>query len=190
MHHLKAARSSRVLAGLTTGLLAAGLLTACGSGKTKVSPPPSSSPSPTASPSPSDAADRAAVLDAYTHFWDEQVKALAQGSADGTDLEKYSTGKAAGDVRISIVNFRDRGVTFLGAPKHTAQVESIDVKSSPKTATIRDCLDVTDWKPVDKKTGQPKKVTNRLRYIAVYNARTVGTDWQMTDVTRHQDQPC
>ncbi|MFJ2191655.1 hypothetical protein ACIOJE_27600 [Kitasatospora sp. NPDC087861] len=182
----------------TALLCTAGLLTACSSGPdTAAAPPPATaSPAPTttsaaASPTIDPAADaKSQVLAAYTGMWAEQVKAFAKGSTDGTDLERFTTDKALGDVRISVVKFGGLGIVFTGAPAHTPQVETIDIAATPRTATVRDCLDVTAWKPVDKASGQEKKVTNRLRYVIVYSARTVGTDWKMTDVTRHQDQAC
>jgi len=190
VYHAKTSTTRRAMTALSAGLCAVGLLTGCGSeGSPRPQPAPTSA-SPSPSPTLSDAADRAALLDAYAHFWTEQVKAHVQGTGEGTDLEKYSTGKALGDVRISVVTFRDQGITFIGAPKHTPQLEAIDTASTPKTGTIHDCLDVTDWKPVDKATGTPQKVTNRLRYIVVYTARTEGGSWKMFDVDRRQAEPC
>ncbi|MGW2376551.1 hypothetical protein [Kitasatospora sp. NPDC001683] len=187
----------RTFSAATAILCTAGLLASCSSGSDSAAPPPptassapattSSTPSPTADP----AADaKAQVLAAYTGMWAEQVKAFAKGSTDGTGLEKFTTDEALDDVRISIDRFSGTGIVFTGAPAHTPQVETIDIAATPKTATVRDCLDVTAWKPVDKASGQEKKVINRLRYIIVYNARTVGADWKMTDVTQHQDQAC
>ncbi len=118
---------------------------------------PSSTPPPAPSPSASDAADRAAVLDAYARFWAEQVKAYAQGASAGTEVEKYASDKALGSTRIDLSQKRDQGVVLTGAPKHDPQVEALDAASSPNVATIRDCLDITDWKPVNKATGQPLK---------------------------------
>ena len=147
-------------------------------------------PPPAPSASASDAAERAAVLDAYARFWAEQVKAYAQGASTGTELEKYASDKALGSTRIDLSQKRDQGVVLTGAPKHDPQVEALDAASSPKVATIRDCLDITDWKPVNKATGQPLKVTSpALRFTLVYSARTVGTDWKMVDVST-PDQPC
>ncbi|MEV4617031.1 hypothetical protein AB0K43_31200 [Kitasatospora sp. NPDC049258] len=183
-------RTTSTVAALSAGLCVIGLLAGCGSAENPKPQPAPTTASPSPSPTPTDAADRAAVLDAYANFWTEQVKAHVQGTGEGTDLEKYATDKALGDVRISVVKFRDLGVTFTGAPTHTPEVVAIDTASTPKTATIHDCLDVTNWTPVDKATGKPKKVTNRLRYVLEYTARTVGPDWKMIDVTRHQDQPC
>ncbi|MFF3070046.1 hypothetical protein ACFVSN_30475 [Kitasatospora sp. NPDC057904] len=200
MYHSTMRSAVRAIPAVTGLLCAAMLLSACGSAPDKAAAPPSNTPASASSTSttmtPPTTADptadaKAQVLAAYTAYWAEQVKAYAQASSSGTDIEKYATDKALGTIHIDLSKRRDQGIILTGAPTHQPVVESVDTASSPQTATIRDCLDISSWKPVNKANGTPLEVTNaHLRYIVVYTARTVGADWKMADVASHRDQPC
>ncbi|MFF4557767.1 hypothetical protein [Streptomyces sp. NPDC001422] len=149
----------------TAALLTAGALltlSACSSDNdssdTKPSAPvssaaPSSSTSP--SPSPSLSADQAAVLAVYTHYREEQAKAYAKASVSGTDIEKYATTEALGKVTRDVLNLRTAGNAASGAPvSHNTEITALKTDGPIPKATIKDCLDVTNWGVVNKKTGK------------------------------------
>ncbi|MFF0142605.1 hypothetical protein ACFYRN_40010 [Streptomyces sp. NPDC005227] len=150
----------------TAALLAASALltlSACSSNKgsadnAKPSPPASSTaPSASASPSRSSSlsADQAAVLAVYTHYREEQAKAYAKASVSGTDIEKYATTEALGKVTRDVLSLRTAGNAASGAPvSHNTEIAALKTDGPIPKATIKDCLDVTNWGVVNKKTGK------------------------------------
>ncbi|WP_280671692.1 MULTISPECIES: hypothetical protein [unclassified Kitasatospora] len=139
----------------------------------------------------SDAASRAAVLDTYRKYWDEQIKAYAQGSVVGTELEKYSVDQALSGTRADVYNNKTAGIVLTGSPKISPTVTTIELDKSPKQATLSDCLDISGWTPVDTKTGAARPVTNPvLRYTVTATARTVGSDWMISEVDSDMSRPC
>jgi hypothetical protein len=166
----------------------------CSSSKhTDALPPTSAAPATSASASPSDpaAADKAAVLDVYSKFWAEQVKAYAQGQVTGTDLNKYAANLALSSARAGVNNDTQAGFVLKGAPKNDAKVDAIDVTASPKKATLTDCLDVSGWTPVDIKTGAAKPVTNKnLKYVVTATALLEGSAWMITEINSDMSRPC
>lgn len=124
-------------------------------------------------------------------MWAEQVKAYAQGTSDGTDLEKYATDQAVSKVRISVYKNRQAGIVFKGAPRSSPSVPYVDLSASPQQATITDCVDISAWTPVDATSGAAKSVTNpQLRFAATAAARTVGTEWKISDFSSDKTRPC
>ncbi|WP_432190004.1 hypothetical protein [Streptomyces sp. Tue6028] len=91
----------------------------------------------------------------YAHYREEQAKAYAKASASGTDIEKYVTAEALGKVTGDLLSLRTAGNATTGAPiSRNPEITALKTDGSIPKATIKDCLDVTDWKVVNKKTGK------------------------------------
>jgi hypothetical protein len=179
------------VAGTVSGCLAFAL-TSCGSGGTNGKP---AHPSTTASPSSTAISkeDRARkeVLRVYAGMRDEQAKAYKAGKASGTDLEKYAADKAASRLEGELFQFRQLGVVFEGKPTSTVTRVDLDLKSSPRRATVTECFDTTHWKAVEKSTG--KDVTGEgqvRRYTVTGSAQTFGKRWMVVNLAMHKDQKC
>ncbi|MFJ9855323.1 hypothetical protein [Streptomyces sp. NPDC101150] len=164
-------------------------VTACSNGSTgtdaKPAPTKSASekPSPTASADPQAAAKKA-VLGAYDHFWDEQAKAYSQGTEKGTDLEKYASTEALARAMGDLASLHGSGNVTSGKPTHAAKVTALGLEKKLPDATITDCMDVSKWRTVNKKTGKalaaPKgKLT---RYVSIVSAQKWGKQWMITKV--------
>lgn len=148
----------------------------------------SSSPTPSPSIEPQ-AAAKAAVLDAYGRFWDEQVKAYAKGDTKGTDFSRYAAATALVSTETDLNDLRSKGIVTTGAPTHDARVDKIDSARKVPNAQLTDCLDSTDWKFVYRKSGKPVAMPeNRLiRYETKVNAEKWGKQWRIVEVTPRQD---
>ncbi|MER6030679.1 hypothetical protein [Streptomyces sp. NPDC001851] len=172
-------------------------LTACSSshGGNKASehtPASASSPTaPTSSAAP-DAPEKAAVLKTYDAFWAEQVKAYARGDVQGTDLKKYATEKALGEAMGDVLVMKKGGNATTGAPKHQAQVTQMTLTGAIPKAVVQDCLDISTWKTVNRKSGQvqPFPSNQPLRYITTSKAEKWGKRWMITEVTPEGDRTC
>lgn len=179
-------------------LVASGLLTlsACSndgdsddSAKPSASPsaaPGSSSPSP--SPSSSESVDEAAVLEAYSRMWDEQVKAYAKGDATGTDLSKYAAALALSGTEDDLKDLRSRGIVTTGSPMHKTAVDAIEMDKKVPYAKLTDCLDTTGWKFIYSKSGKPVEMPEDrlIRYVTKVDAERWGKQWKIVDVVPQQ----
>ncbi|MFJ8142693.1 hypothetical protein [Streptomyces sp. NPDC096013] len=185
----------------TTVLIAGGLLlvTACGGGgesgsAAKNSPPAKGTSRPPAASARTDpqAQARADVLRAYDGFWDAQVKAYAQASIKGTDLEKYATKKALGRAMGDVLVMQKADTAATGAPTHDAKVTSLVLTGATPKATVRDCLDISNWKTVTRKTRavRPFPSNQPLRYVTTVKAEKWGKQWMITEVTPDGTHTC
>ncbi|MET7888444.1 hypothetical protein [Streptomyces avermitilis] len=182
-----------------TALLVAGslmTLSACSSdGDLNDSAKPTRTPSaattsssPTPSPSTSESVDQAAVLDAYSRMWDEQVKAYAKGDAKGTDLSRYAAALALSSTEDDLQDLRSKGIVTTGAPTHKATVDSLEMDKKIPHAKLTDCLDSTGWKFLHRKSGKPVQMPkDRLvRYVTKVEAERWGKQWKIVDVVPQQ----
>ncbi|MFD9464487.1 hypothetical protein [Streptomyces sp. NPDC060027] len=185
----------------TTLLIAASLLalSACSSDEEapdNSAKQPSSASSP-ARPSESPSIDPQAaaqkdVLTAYSAFWREQVKAYGQADIEGTDLKKYATKKALGQAMADVLVMQQAGTATKGTPTHQAEVTSLTLTGSIPKASVRDCLDISHWNTIKKKSGQVKPFPSAqpLRYITTAKAERWGKQWLITEVTPDGEQTC
>ncbi|GGT28076.1 hypothetical protein GCM10010271_35100 [Streptomyces kurssanovii] len=170
--------------------MTAGTLAGCGSSSTK-NAPSSSAPAP-ASKSPSSDPDQAAkddVLSAYTNMRQIQIKMADDGELHTEDLAKYAKGDAATDLKKSVLRNRSANIKFTGRPGMSPTVTAVDTKS--KTATLSDCFDATNWKPVYKDSGKAVELPEqRLKYPVTSQATLEGDTWLITNVTADRTKGC
>ncbi|MFI1169177.1 hypothetical protein ACH4UM_37860 [Streptomyces sp. NPDC020801] len=181
------------LIGLMIVGCAAFALSACGSssdGKDKGSgsAPVASTPAPTTSSADPQAAERQAVLDAYSNYWKEQAKAYKTGTIEGTDLKKYAVGDAVARVESDLMTMKQNGVIADGAPRSAARVTDLDLQSQPAKATLSDCLDISTWKRLYRSTGKevPAPQGRINRYLTVAKAEKWGKQWKILSATPEQ----
>ncbi|MER6695322.1 hypothetical protein, partial [Streptomyces minutiscleroticus] len=175
---------------LAAALAAAGSLTALascsGDMDTDAVPSKTSSNTAASSPAPSATADpeHEAVLAAYTRSWEEQTKAYAQASSDGTDLKQYTSLKALALVESDLSAMRRAGQIATGKPMIHPKVAKVSDAKIPK-ATVSDCVDSTKWTLIDKDSR--KKVplpTERLtKYVSTATLEQWGSKWMVTQLT-------
>ncbi|MCB5910388.1 hypothetical protein [Streptomyces pinistramenti] len=146
-----------------------------------------SKPSPVESLDPQ-AAGKQEVLDSYSKFWTEQAKAYAHASVVGTDLKKYATADALSRAEGDIASLKRLGVVTEGKPESSAKVTSITLEKKVPQATITDCLDISHWKQVEKKTGKEVARGKQAlgRYITVVSAEKWGKQWMILKVDTQQ----
>ncbi|MEW2372579.1 hypothetical protein AB0940_24900 [Streptomyces sp. NPDC006656] len=181
----------RLLAAAAAAATVAALTAGCTSGSKndKNAAGPSVSPSATtaaASPSaPADpeAADRAEAQAAYTHYWDVLTAAYAKADPDDPNLTKVATGNALVQTQQDLANFRTRGRVFSGQPQHSNTGITFKADTKLKTAVITDCLDVSQWKPVEKTGGKEVQLpsTRLLRYVNTVTAEKWSNGWMVLE---------
>ena len=119
-------------------------------------------------------------------------RAAATGSLAKSGLERYIIDKAYAKDTDELLRYQHAGVVFEGRERTSdTRVIRTDFDTSPRTATVRQCVDGSDWKPVRKKSGKPASVERPPRHYAVhYQLRAVDTGWQITDYQRESDGDC
>ncbi|MEU9744786.1 hypothetical protein [Streptomyces niveus] len=181
----------RLAGPVLTCVVVAGAMAGCGSSDTKSTP---SSPSTTApaSKSPTSDPDQAAkddVLSAYTNMREIQIKMAADGDLHTQDLAKYAKGDASTDLKKSVLRNRSLGIKFTGRPEMSPKVTSVDTKN--KAATLSDCFDATNWKPVYTSSGKAVELAKqRLKYPVTSQATLEGDTWLITKITADRTKGC
>ncbi|WP_330481456.1 hypothetical protein [Streptomyces sp. NBC_00724] len=177
-------------AGVGFILLSALALAGCTSDDAKQSDPeppvkPTASASPTQDP---ETEAKTEALAAYRNFWDEQVKAYAKASIDGTQLTKYATGTALARAQTDVAALQEKGVMATGRPVSNTVVTNMNLGRKVPKATLTDCLDISGWKRVSRKTGKELPVPSKRlnRYVTVIKAEKWGTQWMILDVSPEQ----
>lgn len=167
-------------------LVALGLLTACSDsddGRASAKPSPSATPSqsaPSTAPSSQDPADGAKdeLLAAYQSYWDEKTAAYAKGSMAGTKLKTYAKGNALGQVMADLKNLKAANQLTKGKPELDPEA-TVNLEKKVPLGRIKDCIDVSGWKAVDRKSGAeielPKK--RLTKYITHVTAERWGKQW-------------
>lgn len=180
----------RLAGTVLTCAVAAGSLAGCDSSSTR--PATSSSASAPASKSPSSDPDQAAkdkVLAAYTNMREIQIKMADDGDLHTEDLAKFAKGDASADLKKSVLRNRAANIKFTGRPEMSPTVTSVDTKS--KTATLSDCFDATNWKPVYKDSGKAVELAEqRLKYPVTSQATLEGGTWRITKITADRTKGC
>ncbi|MFD8952810.1 hypothetical protein ACFV0B_28620 [Streptomyces xanthophaeus] len=158
------------------------------------SPSPSATvpaaPSASASADPL-AADKAEVHTAFGRYWDVLTEAYAKSDSTGTALKDVASGGAIAQTESGLANLRKAGHVLVGKAQHSNT--AVEFKDGPmlKTAVITDCVDVSQWKVVDKKTGKevalpPERL---VRYVSTLTAEKWPTGWVVIE-EKFQGQAC
>lgn len=197
--HCSAVRLREITAA-SIALCAVIALSACGGegGRESANGPesaPSTASQPSEAPStpPSESADplaaqKRAVLQTYSRFWEEQVKAYSQGDVAGTDVAKYAAAQALSATKRDLSELRSQGIVTTGEPAHDTSVDELEPDKKVPYAKLTDCLDSTGWKFVYAKSQKPVDMpTNRLvRYVTEVEAEKWGNQWKIVTVTPQQ----
>ncbi|WP_138967871.1 hypothetical protein [Streptomyces sp. YIM 121038] len=159
----------------------------------KSSPPaPSSAASEPAASTDPLAKDKKAVLQVYARMWQEQAEAYAQTDIKGTQLKRYATKEALGRTMGDLLAMKREGTATKGAPSHTTRVLSLSPARKVPRARLEDCLDISSWKTVKKKSGEPQPYPSNqpLRYKTTIDAEKWGKRWMITKITTHGNRTC
>jgi hypothetical protein len=132
-----------------------------------------------ASPTPSttDLA-KAKVISTYTGFWNTAVQAWTQGSLDNVQVDKYAVDDGDYLIKSALEYYISQNLVMRGRPVLHPVVSVINLTKKPYTATVSDCIDDTNFYPVNKTTGTPATLAKTgHRHPASYQERFDGQWW-------------
>jgi hypothetical protein len=174
-----------VLGRLQVVMTAAGataLLAACGGSASGDALPPGPAPA-TSSATPSASATAAAggiVLSSYLKFWDAVIAAHKAADPASPGLAAAAADPELGRVRATVSRNKIQKLSLRGEVAHRPKPPAV----SGTTATIEDCYDISDWRPVSLSTGKPVGAIDESgtgRYRARYTLRRSGAGWLVVD---------
>ncbi|WP_371523307.1 hypothetical protein [Kitasatospora sp. NBC_01300] len=182
---------------LCAALVAASVvLTACSSSthKEATASPTTPAATPTATPTPTadpTADAKSAALAAYQGMWAVTVKAYNAASLDGVDdLETYTRDKALANIKVAVAYYQKNNLVVKGKPQLAPQVQAVDLASTPPRATIRDCVDTSNFLPVNKTTGQASETDGVHRHVFNSVAQRVDGKWLIGESAIDREQTC
>ncbi|MFI8280743.1 hypothetical protein ACIGBH_38820 [Streptomyces sp. NPDC085929] len=193
--HARTTRGRRLLAATAIAATVAAVTTGCSKDDNKAAPPsPTMSASPSVSSSASEdplKADKAEVQAAYDRYWSVLTAAYAKADSQGTGLNGIATGSAYAQTEGDLASLRKAGQITVGNPQHSTTSISFKEGQKLKTAVLTDCVDISQWKPVDKKTGKEISLPpeRRLRYVTTLTAEKWPNGWMFLE-EKLQDQAC
>lgn len=191
----------------TLSLLLSGLA-ACGGGEPSAAPAgspagavttPAGSPSPT--PDPFEAAAAAEIFAAYQGFREAEIALNAhppEPGAAAAALAGYVAepllSRLNGHIYLLYVNDLARAGESTVEP----ELAELHLDEEPAWATIRDCLDTTGWRLVDRETGQPASADSVVglyaaepgRHPRVLTAVRYDVGWRIEDSAWQRDETC
>ncbi|MFJ5811700.1 hypothetical protein [Streptomyces sp. NPDC093093] len=190
----------RLLAATAAAAIAATLTAGCTKdsedGKASSSPTSTSTPATTPSSAASASADplqadKTEVQAAYDRYWSVLTAAYAKSDSAGTDLKQVASGSAYAQTEQGLTSLRSAGQVITGEAKHSGTEVSFKDGPKLKTALVNDCVDISQWKPVDKKTGAeiPLSKTRLLRYKTTLTAEKWPAGWVFIE-EKIQGQSC
>ncbi|WP_055588959.1 hypothetical protein [Peterkaempfera griseoplana] len=161
-------------------------------------PAAGAAPDTSAAPAPSTVPDTGRegavarqVLARYTGWWQAQTTAYADSSRSGAGLSLFATGSALSSALANLHRLREAGMVMQGQPRSDARVMALHLTSSPQTAAIEDCLDVSGWHQADAHTKQLRDPRQRLsRYVVTATATSTSAGWLISDLKAHTGQSC
>ncbi|MGW2395191.1 hypothetical protein ACWCYY_01385 [Kitasatospora sp. NPDC001664] len=136
-------------------------------------------------------ANATVVLAAYRTWWDTRTAAFGQPEADVLPLRLSSSGQALSDTMVTLTELSEAKKVMVGAPRNAPLVTAVDLEAKPPTATVEDCIDVTDWHQADARTRATAEPKNRLtRYTAKVTLRKTESRWQIVEFIREVGRTC
>lgn len=151
-----------------------------------------STPAPATSKADPQAAEKQAVLASYDAMTTEELKAYKKADASGTDLEKYATLDALGQIRNALARMREAGTVVRGEIGHDAEVTALDMDAQTPKATLSDCVDLSKYETYDTKAKKviPLPTEQPLRYVATATAEKWPNGWMVTAVNFQGGPTC
>ncbi|WP_432164125.1 hypothetical protein [Streptomyces tendae] len=132
------------------------------------------------------------MLAAYDGMVSEQAKAYRQGSAKGTELEKYATLDALSKIELDLAGMKEAGRVVRGEIGHDAKVAGLTLDTKTPKATLKDCVDLSKYETYDVKAKKaiPLPTNQPMRYVATATAERWDGRWLVTDINTQGGGAC
>jgi hypothetical protein len=160
-------------------IVAVAMLSGCQSGSKTASPetaPGGATSAASTTSADSRAALEAAVLRSYRAFWDDVVAAGRQADWQSPRLADHAAGQALQAVRDHYRSLQTAGLVDLG----TVELHPKVVSLAGETATVNDCVDVSQFLRHDAKTLEPRETPDPRPDAGVATLTLIDGTWKVT----------
>jgi hypothetical protein len=192
-------RTTRGLAGVAAAVLAVALV-GCG-GESEQFEWPDDPPSEDAADqpqqlTPADPAEAEAieqVLTVLNQFRELEVEAHAKATPSYVarrQLSAYLADPLLSQTIGTLDGMQRAGIVFEGRPTWSPTVVELQLDATPPAATIRDCVDATEWLPVFEESGNPVADRTPDRYVMRLHATLYQEGWLLHTATVEEDAQC
>lgn len=155
-------------------------LAACSGGSTARSLPPDGAPAGTTAPAAAATTSPADQVEtAYLRYWAAVIGAHRAADPKSAALAAVAADPQLSKVRLTVERNRLQQVSLRGQVTHQVSAPTI----AGATATLEDCYDISDWDPVNLRTGAAIDAAEEGgtgRYRARYTLRRAGAGWRVT----------
>ena len=136
-----------------------------------------STPSTSAGTASAEGAE-AQILTDYLAYWDGVILAHRMANPAQPELARHATGAELTKVRGAVTRNRLQHISIRGDVRHQPTVQS----AAGAAAVVEDCYDVSEWDPVDTRTGKPIAAVEQGgtgRYRARFTLRRAAGGWMV-----------
>jgi hypothetical protein len=131
------------------------------------------------------------ALAAYRRYLAATAKASNSANPDEPDLRKYLADPLLSQVIYGVHQLKAKGAIQTGNTTSSPEVTSVNLRGTPPTVAIQDCIDKSDYRLMYKADHQPIPVTGLDRYRATATVtRYDDGRWLVNAATAHRDQSC
>ncbi|MEU3735389.1 secreted protein/lipoprotein [Streptomyces sp. NPDC033538] len=131
-------------------------------------------------------------MSAYRAYWQEMEKLYADPTGQSARLDQYAASAALKNAEADAKRAHDRGRIYTGNVVLTNQtVTKADSTGKVPNATVRSCLDISNWLTVEANTKKPVPLpSDRLtKYLISSTVEKYPEGWRVTS-DEPQGKPC
>lgn len=188
------------LRGIAAAIMLAGAVTLAGcSSEPEFEWPedPVPEPTPTVDAAEADATDELlALVDGYRRA-EITAQADPEPAYQAQDrFTEYLADPLLSSVLFELEILHQRGLVREGEPSWDPTVTELRLDDTPPTATIRDCLDATDWRLAHRGNGEPAGADGLParyapdRHVVEFTAKLFDQGWLLEDARMEGDGQC
>ncbi|WP_432095619.1 hypothetical protein [Streptomyces sp. bgisy100] len=126
------------------------------------------------------------MLKSYRLMWEARNRTYATAKL-APELKTYAGNKALANIKVTMLYHQDQGTVMKGKPVNSPKVTAIDAKK----ATLKDCVDTSNYTEVKAKTG--KAVSNGdgpRRHVYNSSAIKSGGKWVIWTTAIDRGRTC
>ncbi|MGH3680105.1 MAG: hypothetical protein ACRDT2_07620, partial [Natronosporangium sp.] len=148
-------------------------------------------PSAEVDPAEAEATDEIlAVLDGFRRVELEAYADPQPPHVARRDLSPYLADPLLSRTLGTLDTMLQTGVVYEGRHRWQPDVVDLQLDATPPTATIHDCLDRTQWRPVFRETGDPVPSDLPDRYLMRLDAKLFPDGWLLHGAAIEKETPC
>jgi hypothetical protein len=107
------------------------------------------------------------------------------------DLSDYLADPLLSRTLVALDELQRSGIVYEGRPAWDPTVAELRLDETPPTATIRDCVDATEWRSVFQATGNPVQGEGRPdHYVMRMEAKLFDEGWLLHNGGMEADAEC